>query len=318
MSSNEKTVIRKRKPYISVIIISNNNPEHLKRCIDSVEPLLNNDIRNIEVIVINNFTKNKGIADAIATMTIRHQAFQETLFFYQTDFSLTTSQLKNLGIDFSKGTWLYFMLDTETMLPSFARFLITYKFNLQIGFYRVPVMSYDEKRHKKAKMGLFKPKYYSTLPSSLILNEEFIEKIKLKWDSTLTYNGTLLFLDKIYSWKNVNFTYLKNNYSVIHNFSLDNVDTPREEIVATLNALSKNKQIFWKQFSIILLYKYLYERRTLAKEEDYIFVKTKIKQEKIHFWSFFFLGRKWYFKTLGMWWKVLFTNISKSSNEEVA
>ena len=296
---------KKRRPIISIIISSDNDADILERCMTSLLDL-KKDTRNVEFVIINNYIENENKANEIKYLVNRFN--NSNLIYYQSHYRLTSAQQKNLGIDFSKGSWLYFIDYREIATPKFVAFLNTFKFNLQNGFYRVPIL--NEKR-KKQRIGLIKTKYFSDLPSSIILNEEYMEKIKLRWESGLTNNETLLFLDKLYSSRNVNFVYLKKNYSVIHNFHNDYKESELndiEEIKKTYKALINQHKRNYKQFIIVMLFNY-FQRNKKAKDfkiNKFPEIKLMLKSSKIGFKNYFPLGPKLYFKTLGFKWKCLF------------
>ena len=302
----ESILVKKRRPLISIIISSNNNSEILSKCIESFKNL-KKDTRNIEIIIINNFSEDEYKMKEIKHLINRY--YDSNLIFYQSNYYLTSAQSKNLGIDFSKGSWLYFVEDHEIATPKFIRFLASFKFDLQKGFYRVPLLN---EKYEKQKIGLFKTKYFSDKASSIIVNEEFIERIHLRWESNLNTNETLLFLDRIYSAKNVNFIYLKKCYSVIHNFYRDRKNPGFKDfdnVKQTYNALVKQKKRNYKQFVIILFYNFLSIQTKVKKEEIqeiYLQIKKMMKTEKIYFWNYLPLGPKLYFKTTKLRWKTLF------------
>lgn len=300
------TLSKKRRPLLSIIISANNDVQALKKCI---EPLLNadNDLRNIEVVVINNFSEDVVATNSIKMLISRANSKANMFVLYQCTFYSTTAQLKNLGIDFSKGTWLFFINQNEILTKKFINFLATYKFNLQNAFYRVSMFN---EKHKKKRMGIVKSKFFSDLPSSIIINEEFVERIHLRWESNLNTNETLLFLDKLYAAKNVNYEYLNKCYSVVHNFVLDSRDEEVNDFINVKKAfdeLLKHKTRFSKQFGIILLFNYVKRNKARRSEASmYHDVKLLFRDKKITYFTYFKLGPKLFFKTIRFKWKTIF------------
>ena len=86
----------KRKPYISIIITSNNNIELLAKCLSALDRL-----KNVEIIIVNNFLSDdasKEIDDFLENLS------DDRIIFYQSKIVLTKNHARNLGINFSSGS----------------------------------------------------------------------------------------------------------------------------------------------------------------------------------------------------------------------
>lgn len=292
----------KRKPFLSIIISANNDIKNLKLCLDAFTKT-KVDLKNIEIVIVNNYFEDKQIDKSLNWLVEEYKNKFNQVILYQCNNYSTQAQLKNLGIDFSRGSWLFFMNSNEIPNPKFVKFLTTFRFNLQHGFYRVGVLNQNK---KKIKIGKPKSKFYSSLSSTLIINEEFIETKKIRWESSLDGNETNLFLDKLYSTKNVNYAYIKNQYSVIHDFSLDHHNFKHVE-EACGAALRQNANYF-KQYIILMAFNYfsLVEIWTEQENQNLLKIKSIFNKAGITFFSYFSLGIKLFFKTIKFRWKILF------------
>ncbi len=298
-------ISRKRKPTISIIITSDNDCERLKQCLNSFF-LLDTKIKNIEFIIINNYSKNKilmkSIQDYVSTLT------KYNVIYYQTLQRLTTSQIKNLSLDFQRGYWLFFVDYYEVATHKFIEFLKKFKFDINKDFYRLPIL--NEER-KKIKMGwLWKSKFFCTAPSTIIFNQEYIEKYNIRWENEINYEDTLNILSKIYSTKNVNYINLPKQYSVIRNFytyKKQHMFSSVQDIYKTYEVLMDNKEKNYKQFIIILFFNYLKEIQNIKEyKQIYKEIKQIMKKSKIYHYHYFFLGFSMYFKTLIFKWRMIF------------
>ena len=88
-----------RRPNISIIITADNDFETLKQCIKSFY-FFKNEIKNIEFIILNNFVSNFN-SEKVGQIINKYNDIN--LVFYQHPYRVNKAQLKNLGIDFSKG-----------------------------------------------------------------------------------------------------------------------------------------------------------------------------------------------------------------------
>lgn len=296
-----KNARNKRKPFLSIIVTTNNDISNLKICLEAfVAPKI--DLKNIEIVIVNNYLDNTKKDKDIHLIVDQYKKYFNQVTLYQCNYHSTQAQLKNLGIDFSRGSWLFFMNTNEIPTPKFIKFLTTFRFNLQNAFYRVGILNQDK---KKIKTGVFKSKFYSSLSSSLIINEEFIEGIKLRWESSLDGEETNLFLDKLYSRRNVNYNYIKKQYSVIHNFSLD--EHHFENVETACWAALKYKTNYYKQYIILMAFNYFLSIEIWTESENHNLrtIKTIFHKAGITFFSYFKLGLKLFFKTLKFRLKIL-------------
>lgn len=293
----------KKKPDISIIITSNSDVENIKQCIFSFSTLLDNDKKNFEIILVNNFesnNKHNEIKNIIKSFN------RNNISLYQSNFKTNKSQLKNIGINYARGSWLFFLESYEIPTKKFVNWLLEFKFNWQVDFYR---FSWIDKNYKKKKIGLFKNKYFNMSDSSLIINSEFLEKTNIKWNSYIDYGENYLFFMEIYSVKNVNYLYLKNIFSVIHNNSnektIDKFDLTKIEKLFSYILNFKNKSFNYKQFIIIFFYNtYLLNKKEFFSKIDEF--KKMLKKANINYFSYLKLNPKLYFKTLKIKWKTLF------------
>lgn len=292
-------MINRRKPIISIIISSNNDYGSLKKCVESFLPL-KNKVKSWEFIIINNHTfdydSQKKIQNYLSFLNV------DNIVFYQTAQKMTSSQLKNLGLHFAKGNWLLFVNSNEFANEKFIKFLSTYKFSINKDFYRFSIEGLNIRNNK---IGILKNKFYSILPSSIIFNQEFIEKQNIKWENNLNWNDMLVVLNKIYSITNVNYVYIPKQYSIVHDFVNDRIETldkSFDEIIEVYESLLRNKDLRYKQFIIVLFYTYLQsiKRDKNVYKKQIKEVKKLLKQAKIRHHNYFFIGFKLYFKTFKM------------------
>lgn len=289
-------MINRRKPIISIIISSNNDYRSLKKCVESFLPL-KNKLKSWEFVVINNHTSDFEEQRKIQYYLNLINA--DSIVFYQTSQKMTSSQLKNLGLHFAKGNWLLFVDSKEIANEKFVKFLANYKFSINNDFYRFSIEGLNTRSNK---IGIIKNKFYSVLPSSIIFNQEFVEKQNIKWENNLNWNDTLVILNKIYSITNVNYVYVPKQSSVVHDFVYDQNETlgkSFDEILQVYESLLRNKDLRYKQFIIVLFYTYLQnikrDKETYKKQIRE--VKKLLKQAKIRHHNYFFIGFKLYFKT---------------------
>lgn len=298
-------VSNKRKPTISIIITSDNDCERLKQCVNSFATL-DKKIKNVEFVIINNYSKNPILMKLIQEYV--YSLSKYNVVFYQTLQRLTTSQIKNLALDFQRGYWLFFVDYYEVATTKFIEFLKKFKFDIYKDFYRLPIL--NEER-KKIKMGfLWKSKFFCTTSSTIIFNQEYVEKFNIRWENEINYEDTLSVLSKIYSTKNVNYVNLPKQYSVIRSFYAHKryyMFLPFSEIYKTYEVLMDNKDKNYKQFIILLFFNYLKE---IQNVKEYKKISKEIKQimkkSKIWHFHYFFLGFRMYFKTFTFKWKMTF------------
>ncbi|MBD5423234.1 MAG: glycosyltransferase family 2 protein [Mycoplasma sp.] len=297
----------RRKPILSIIISSDNNWKALKKCVDSFL-ILDKGLKNIEFIIINNLTTNYDHMNEIKAYVDSLASEMPTVIFYQTIQRLSSSQIKNLALDFISGSWLFFIDYYDEASPKFLAFLRKFKFDIYKDFYRIPILN---EKSKKIKIGLVKNKYFSTSSSTIIFNQEFIEKHNIKWENGISCSDTLPLLSKIYSIRNVNYVYLSDQSSTIHNFKLENKNKlliDFSEVLKTYDVLLRNKNQNYKQFIIILFFDYLNrikKRKDLYKEQIKA-VKKHLRLARIHHLNYFYLGPILYFKTITFRWLTKF------------
>lgn len=292
----------KRKPLLSIIITSDNKSTILKRCIDSfIES--ENVLKKIEFIIINNYSENPIECQEVEKMVNKYQNIN--IIFYQSNNYLSKSQARNLGMDFSKGAWLYFINELDIATKKLIIFLEKFKFDIQKDFYRIPILN-DKK--KKIRWGFGIKKFYSFDPSTIILNSEFVERINLRWESDVEHGETLLLLNKIYSVRNVNYVYLKKQYLILHNNQKIDLWDDFDEVVHTYNFFLRNKNFNYKQFIILLFWTYLSTfddpKMELGRRKEIL--KKMLKEAKITFFSHIPLGFKLFIKTIIIWFQILF------------
>lgn len=290
----------KRKPLVSIVVICDNEPSSLNKCINSLLKIKRQK-RNFEFIIINNFKDNNS------SLILKKELLKynkDEFIYYQLSHRVYKSQLRNIGLYLSKGTWLFFMEDEDILTKKFTKFLSNFKFNIQIDFYRFPLLS---SKWKVRRIGLFNNKYYSDNPSSLIINNEFIDKHNLRWDSNCGFSSTIIFLNKIYDIKNVNYIYMKKMYSVFHNFNNDIQEVLQKDfsdVEESYNILLNNKHRNYKQFIIILFNNYLSILSAKTKENEKIRkeVKERLKIAKINWFSYLLLPPRFFWKSIKLRW----------------
>ncbi len=293
---------RKRRPIFSIIINLDNDVDRLKKTFKSILDS-KDEVKNVEFIIINNYSDDETKHQPIEYFLNRNTKLN--IVFYQCKHRLTEGQMKNLGLDMSRGQWLYFINQNDELTKKFIKFLGTFKFNLQMDFYRI---GFINEKEKKVKAGA--SRYFSLESSSFIFNSEFVERKSLRWNSHLEFYETLVMLNQVYSITNVNYIHLKKYFSVKHNFYGDYKDIlgfNLEDILECFENLKIEKTRFSKQLIILMFNDFL---NKIRKNENYkatlLEIKKKLKEAKIYYGSYLFLGWQNFFKTFSLRWKTMF------------
>lgn len=297
----------KRKPYISIVINSNNNLTQLENCLLSLERL-----ENVELIIINNFddeAKLKEIEEFLDELN------DPRIVFYQSKIFLSKNHARNLGINFASGSWIYFIDYYDQMTSKFVNFLNHYKLDPKMHFYRLQIMDYSSKKYR---FNLFKTKYYSNLMATFLINSETINQFKFQFEDNIYFADSLVFIYRLYNIKNVNYYSLKRLYAIYHNFELDQNDLEpsvlEQSINQSFNLLLHEKRYWYKQYILILVYTIYTQVYLKQKQQSYLSkIKQMLKKSKIWFWHYRVLGFCFFWKTFGMRIKVFFRLRSKKA-----
>ena len=292
----------KRKPYISIIISSNNQVYELEECLASFDKLI-----GVEVVIINNWGSE---AKMEAMTSFLDRLNDSRIIFYQSKVNLNRNQMKNLGINFATGAWLYFIDDCDRITAKFVSFLNHSKLDPKMHFYRLQIMSSN---NKKIKFSWFKNKYYSQEMSTFLINGELISQFKLQFEDFLVFNESLLFIHRLYNIKNVNYLALKRIYALYHDFEAVKTKSSFEEVNDSIDAifrhLSSSKKHWYKQYILIMVNE-IYRKLYLANPNRNSFYLFKMKQvtKKSHvwFWHYWFLGANFFFKTFRLRFILIF------------
>ena len=297
----------KRKPYISIIITSNNNIELLAKCLSALDRL-----KNVEIIIVNNFLSDdasKEIDDFLENLS------DDRIIFYQSKIVLTKNHARNLGVNFSSGSWIYFIDDYDCLTKKFVSFLNHYKLDPKMHFYRLQILS---KQGKKIHFNFYKSKYFSNKMPTFLINSEVINNFNFRFEDNVSFADSLVFIYRLYNIKNVNFENLKRIYAIYHDFNyhklnfLDDKTKINTSIDAAFEQLYYEKKYWYKQYILILAYK-IYQEIYL-KDKKYFYlqkIKSMIKDSKIWFWHSIPLGFVFFLKVAVLNIKLKFVRFDK-------
>lgn len=303
----------RKKPFLSIIVYLNNNLTHFKKCVYSCK-----NIWNIELIVINNIMdKNKVEEIEKWLSTIK----DIRITYYNSDVTITKNSARNIGLDLANGDWLLFLEANETLTKSFVKYLNSKKLNRNIDFYRLKI-SYS--KIKKDNFGFAKSKFYSVNSSSFLINDGFLEKVKLRWDDSIIIADTIPFLINLYKKANVNIGYLKFNaiFSVNKNNSilLKKQDEYNNKLIEAYELLKIKKRKYAKKAIIFLLLTVLDDinyskQKTISK--DIIITMNIIKRDaKLLYVYLFGLNFKNFIRANKLWIKFATTWIPKKNKDK--
>ena len=298
--------MKKRKPYISILITANNHAKKLKKCIDSFIP-----IKNCEIVIVNNFVNEEQIMKETQKVINSFLKKNDNIVFYQASDAINKNKARNLAMELANGFWFYFVEDFDYASHKLINLFNNFKFNISNHFYRLPIYSLNKKiRKKKESIGLFKSKYFSSNASSLILNGEWLNEIGLRWEDSIVIDDVVPFLVRLYNYKNVNYEYIKRIRTVYHNFNYEsnlvNYDINLVHLNNTFDWIISNKQNhYWRQFAILMLYNFYKLSSKQSKKQMISAMKKKVRSN-IFLISYWFLGPKLWFKTLIMKYRLLF------------
>lgn len=251
----------RKKPYVSIIIIGNNHIEQLRDCIKSLEKL-----ENVEILIVNNYINQKLSRDV-------EQYLQELddprIVYYQSNIHLPKNNLRNLALSFAAGSWLYFIDDYDVLTPQFVKFLSKSKFNPRINFYRLQIISSN--KNKKLKYKFFqKSRFYSMELSTFFINGEWIRELGLQFNDNLDHNDVFIFVNSLYSYKNVNVLHIKKIFAIVHNFNFEFCNHDKNQCITMINdtvdALIYNRKWNYKSFIVFMLFK-IYKKNAKTRDK---------------------------------------------------
>lgn len=300
-------MVTRRKPYISIIIVSDNRLPHLKACLAALQ-----NLDNAEFVIVNNLASTAMMQ---TLETYLDQLADPRILFYQSKISLTKNHARNLGFNFASGSWLYFINDYDQLTVKFINFLNHYKLDPRIHFYRLQLTSQNQ---SKTKFNWFKTKYYSHDISTFLMNAETtFNQFKFQFEDYLTFCDALPLISRLYNIKNVNYQPLKHFYALNHNFdcALGSASDPEvdDSIMAIFQLLLKRKHHWYKQF-ILLLIACVYREFCCITKPNHRFYLAKIKtmthRAKIWCWHYWLLGIGFACKTWRLRWRLVFTAVN--------
>lgn len=288
----------KNTPNISIIIIGQNKVDCLKKCLESMSSL-----ERIEILIINDLIRDE---EDYELSNFLDQLDDPRIVFYQSDVKLTKNKARNLGMSFATGDWFFFMNDYDVITNKFKDFLLNFKLDKRIHFYRLPLLIKKGKKSKKEKMLLDKSLFYSINPASFLINSEWINKIGLKWEDSLTIGDSLRFIQSLYSHKNVNYKYINKMYSISSNELYEKEEWIKDSrgfgLFKTFDNIFYKKKNGYKKYLIILLLNSfeLIGRKNIYLNDKIILFKLKVmkKQSQANFFTYFTLGRKYWWKSI--------------------
>lgn len=275
----------KKKSFISIIISANNNLKLLKRCLDSFSML-----NNVEFIIINNkIDENEEVEKYL------YKINDHRIVYYQSTSYLTLNKSRNLGLNIATGSWIYFINDCDIATEKFVKFLLNSRLDHRIDFYRLQIIS---EKDKKIRFSIPNSKFYSDNISTFLIKNEWINKVRLRFEDDLIVGDTLTFINKLYTYKNVNYFYLKGLYAIYHDFSLDMWENltfeNNSDILLTLKTLMNKKEREYKQFITLLIYK-VYKSLYKGKQDKEILFLLKEIKNKANIWILEFIKLRFCF-----------------------
>lgn len=133
-------------PAVSIVVPVYNNQNTISRCIDS---LINQTIKNIEIILINNASSDK------TEQIIEKYVGKDSRIIYHYINIIGVSNARNLGISVANGNYLLFVDADDYIEPNFAEIMIDNIYNHKLAVFNinlihsgaVPSIEYSNKFH---------------------------------------------------------------------------------------------------------------------------------------------------------------------------
>lgn len=303
----------RKKPFLSIIIYLNHSLAQLKKCLVSCK-----DIFNLEIIIINNLIDKNKINEIEEWLSSLNDI---SVTYYHPETFLTKNSARNIGLDLANGDWILFLDANENVSKNFVKYLNNNKLNRSIDFYRLKIVY---SKIKKDNFGLFKSKFYSLNSSSFLINDGFLDKIKLRWDDSIVIADTISFLLNLHKKMNINIGYLKFNaiMSINKNNSIlfEMQEEYNEKLIDTYELL-KNKKRKYNRKAIILLLLSVLDDAYFSKQKQIpknILITMKIikRDAKLLYIYLFGLNLKKFIKANKLWFKFAKTIIPKIKKEE--
>lgn len=290
----------KKTPLISIIVISNNKIDKLKRCLWSIRK-----IDNAEILIINNYESKIKSSEINSFL---EETNDSRIIYYQSNILLSKNALRNIALSFATGNWLHFIEEEDILRNHYINFLIKTKLNPQMHFYRLQLI--ENKRNRKKFKFFQNNKYYLLNLNSFLLNGEWIRDTRIQFNDNLEFDDSLLFINLIYNFKNVNFSIVKRFYAIKTNsqvpINYENYSNSElvNKINDTIDSFLIHKKRNYKQFIILMLYQ-IYKDKIYKKniEEKRFWINeiTKITiKSKIWFGNYWNLNIFFAIKTIAM------------------
>lgn len=137
---------------LSIIIVSFNTKEYLKKCLESIVKFTSSNL-TFEIIVVDN-ASNDGSVEEIQNLIFKNQKYNEKVKIIKNDNNYGFSKANNLGIKEAKGRYLLFLnSDTEILdQDALVKMVAFMDYHEDAGaascFLQLPDKSLDDAAHR--------------------------------------------------------------------------------------------------------------------------------------------------------------------------
>lgn len=302
--------MRKKRPFISVIIYSADNLNLLKSTIQSLS-----ELENAELIIINSVYKQESNS---LVETYLDNIDDSRITYYQSNHNLNKNKSRNIGINLSSGYWLHFINEGDVFTKNFVNFLNNSRLDVRMNFYCLQIY----RNKKKIKNNHFSSSFLFNEISAFLINGEWINQIDFKFIDYLNIDEALPFIKKLYNFKNVNYINLRRISVVVKRNVYEewNQKDIEQEIFKTFHCLFNKKEKKYKNYVLILMndiYVNLCKKKDLETRQKFFRVLKSIKKySKLHFFDYLKMGLKFWINSL-KWRTLLFieTNFKSRKSE---
>ncbi|MBD5423270.1 MAG: glycosyltransferase family 2 protein [Mycoplasma sp.] len=230
----------------SIIIPHFNRPDIIMNTINSFKKL-----KNKEIIIVDDVSTAENLEKL--KNNINNIRKKENIILYSSKEKLYLSKARNIGLELSKGEWIYFIDDDDEARTKFIKFLNKNKLNTKINVYRFPNI---EKINGKFKGMILKyfpwNNKYSPQVSTFMFNRNFLIDNNLKFNENIKYGEDRYFQMELMNL-NTKFKY-KHIFSFNYNLYLSNNSMMRAKkencennlicVDLALKSKFKNKRVF--------------------------------------------------------------------------
>lgn len=246
----------KKEPLISVIVPVYNTEKYLPRCLDSI---LSQSFTDFELILIDDGSKDGSgvICNAYASKDDRIRVFHKE--------NGGVSSARNLGIDNSKGEWLYFADSDDELLPNGLQTLV----NCIDNDVDVVMGGYEKFNEEGDLLESVQDRAVVTLD-------------KKKSLSSLYHGHTMFYSALSYTWLRL----FRKKIIDYHRIRFDETLSNKEDTLFITEYLCKSNGVtrfdttpvywyFWRQYSAMSGWRYGFDRSYI----DSLYALIKMKQE---------------------------------------